>query len=378
MASVHERFDRRGRRAGWQAKWRDPETGRQRGKVFKRKDDAVKYGVKMEASILEGAYVLPNKVTFRSYAERWREAQVHRSATAEQIRGLFSLHVYPVIGDRALSTIRPSEIQAFVKGLSAELAPATVRVIHRWVGTVFKAAVRDRLIGTSPCIGVNLPEVMRARVAPLEADKVAALAAAVSDRYRAVVILGAGSGVRISEALALTVDRVDWLRRTITIDRQLVRAPGSRPTFGPVKDRRNRPRAIPVGSVVLDALAAHIAAYGTGPEGLIFTTARGAKVGQAVWGAAWRRAAGPLGIDTGDGYHQLRHYYASVLIASGASVKVVQERLGHTSAAMTLDVYSHLFPSDDDHTRDATDAALAGLPAVSCSRVVPALERSGT
>ena len=57
--------------------------------------------------------------------------------------------------------------------------------------------------------------------------------------------------------------------------------------------------------------------------------------------------------------HALRHYYASLLIRSGASVKVVQARLGHASAKTTLDVYGHLWPDDEDRTRRAVDDAFA-------------------
>jgi len=59
--------------------------------------------------------------------------------------------------------------------------------------------------------------------------------------------------------------------------------------------------------------------------------------------------------------HDLRHFYASALIAGGASVKQVQERVGHASAVITLETYSHLWPGDDDRTRDVMDAALSPL-----------------
>ena len=66
----------------------------------------------------------------------------------------------------------------------------------------------------------------------------------------------------------------------------------------------------------------------------------------------------PLGVPVGDAFHQLRHFYASLLIAHGESVKVVQERLGHTSAQMTLDTFCHLWPDSDDSTRAAVDLVL--------------------
>ena len=359
MASVHPRPDRR----GYVVRWRDPETGQHRSKGFQRKGDATRHGNRMETAKADGTYITPDagKVTFQMYAETWRQIQVHRKGTAEQVKTNLTRHVYPRIGRRPLSAIRTSELQSMVKGLSEDLAPATVEVVFAWVGTVFKSAVTDRLIPASPCAGVKLPTVDRPKVTVMPAETLTELAETISPRYRAAVVLGAGAGVRISEALGLTVDRVDFLRRHVVIDRQLLRSPGPRPTWGPVKDRKNRPRTIPVGDVVLDALAAHIAEYGTGPEGLLFTSTGRGKVGHATWGDVWRTAAAPLGIATGEGYHLLRHYYASCLIADGSSVKEVQERLGHASATMTLDIYSHLWPTDDERTRTATDRALGAL-----------------
>jgi integrase len=114
--------------------------------------------------------------------------------------------------------------------------------------------------------------VEHAKVTVISSEALAHLAEAIDPRYRAVIILGAGAGVRISEALGLTTDRVDSLRRTISVDPQLLRTKGPEPVFGPVKDKKNRPRVNLPGKVVIDALAAHIAACGSGPLGLIFTT----------------------------------------------------------------------------------------------------------
>lgn len=111
----------------------------------------------------------------------------------------------------------------------------------------------------------------------------------------------------------------------------------------------------------MDALAAHLAAYGTGPDGVTFTSPRCRALRRQTVSEVWRRAARPLGIPLGDGFHQLRHFYASTLIAAGESVKMVQDRLGHASSAITLDTYSHLWPTDDDRTRVAVDRVLGGL-----------------
>jgi integrase len=267
-------------------------------------------------------------------------------------------------------SIRSSDIQAMVKRLSVggdgegALSPATVEVIYTWVATIFSAAVHDRVIPVTPCMKIKRPPVVQKKVEPLGIETVWKLVNAVPDRYRAMIVLGAGTGVRISEGLGLTNDRVDWLRRTVTIDRQLLRIrSGSSPEFGKLKDRNNRPRTIPLPDFVVEELSGHVSRFGLGPEGLIFTGPRGGPIRRVTFSDVWRSAAEPLGIDRGEGFHQLRHFYASLLIESGQSVKTIQDRLGHHSAAMTLDVYGHLWPEGEDLTRAAVDGAFEGLVA---------------
>jgi integrase len=359
---------------GWRARWRTPE-GASRSKTFDRKEDARRHLTSVEHTKLAGSYVDPaaGRQPFRDYAERWRAVQVHRSGTASQVETNLRRHVYPRLGDRPLAAITPSEIQAVVKAMAAgegaqrPLAASTVEIVYTWLSTIFKAAVNDKVIPASPCRGIRLPEVHETQNQPLPVDTVEKLIGAVGDRYRALIVVGAGTGMRISEALGLTNDRIDWIRRTVTVDRQLAGVrPYGTPVFGPVKDKKNRPRTIPLPQTVVDELAAHVARFGLGPEGLIFTSARGGAIRRSLFSDMWIAAAGPLGVPLGDGYHQLRHFYASLLIRAGESVKVVQARLGHTSAQMTLDIYSHLLPEDEDRTRAAVDAVLGADVSDTC------------
>lgn len=354
----------------WRARWRTPD-GHQRSQNFPTREAAERHLVSVEHSKLTGSYVDPSegKVTFKSYAESWRAVQTHRPGTAAQIETNLRRHVYPHIGDRPIGAIRPSEIRSWVKAISTPgherkaLAPATVELIYTWTATIFGAAVTDRVIAATPCQGIRRPEVPQSRIEPPTVETVEKLLEAIPGRYRALIVLGAGTGLRISEALGLTNDRVDWIRRTLTVDRQLASVNGEgQPCFGPVKDRRNRARTIPLPQVVVDALAAHVAEFGLGPEGLLFTAPEGGALRRQKFSEVWSRTARPLGIPTGDGFHLLRHFYASLLIRAGESVKTVQERLGHTSATMTLDIYGHLWPGDEDRTRAAVDSVLgAGL-----------------
>jgi integrase len=342
---------------GWRARWRTPEGG-SRSQTFARKQDAQRHLAAVEGSKVTGAYVDPSagKVIFKAYAEQWRSIQVHRPSTEKKLEGQLRLHVYPSLGARPMGAIRQSEVQGLVKSLDSTLAPATVALVYSWVVAIFRAAVADKIIASSPCHDIKRRRVERRTVVPLPVETVERLVADAPDRYRALFVLGAGTGVRISEALGVTTDRVDWMRRLLVVDRQLVGQRDGEPVFGPVKDQRNRPRTIPLPDTVLTALVEHVRVFGLGPHGLLFTTEAGRPV-RGCW-TIWRKVADPLGIPKSDGYHTLRHFYASLLIRHGESPKVVQERLGHASSKMTLDIYSHLWPEDEDRTRAAVDVVL--------------------
>ena len=344
-------------RKPYQVRWRD-ETGRQRKKSFARKLDADRFRAEIEHQLHTGTYIDPaaGKVTFREYAEQWRAMQPHRPNTANRVRYQLTRHVYPVLGDRPLARLRASDIQAFVSGL--DLAPSTIRTVYGTVRAIIAAAVRDRLIGIDPCERIKLPELPRQRIVPLTVDQVHALAEAMPDRYRALVIVGAGTGLRQGELFGLQVRDINFLRRTLTVDRQVQQAPGGKTVVGPLKTPQSY-RTIPLGQVVIDALAAHLAAYPASGEQFVFTDDHGqplhrGRFNSGPWAAA-RKAAGLPEATC----HDLRHFYASALIRAGLSVKVVSARLGHANAAMTLNVYTHLWPDDEDRSRQAVDDALS-------------------
>lgn len=350
MVSVSRRSDGR---PGYTVRWRD-ESGRQRKKSFKRKVDADRFRAEIEHQLYSGTYVDPaaGRVTFREFAESWRAAQPHRPNTASRVAYELTRHVYPVLGDRPLGAIRPSEIQAFVRGLG--LAPGSVRNVVATMRAIFGAAIRDRAISRDPCERIALPAVERKRVVPLTVEQVQALTDALPDRVRALAVVCAGAGLRQGEAFGLQLSDVDWLRRVIRVERQVQPAPGGGTRVAPLKNRAAY-RAIPVGEVVVTALAEHLRRY-PAADGWIFTRDSGEPWSRATFGPVWRAACKRAGL-VGVGMHDLRHFYASVLIAAGLSVKVVSERLGHSNAAMTLNVYSHLWPDDEDRTRQAVDSA---------------------
>jgi integrase len=245
------------------------------------------------------------------------------------------------------------------------LAPSTVKVAYGKLSAIFAAAVEDRLIARTPCTRrIKLPRSEGAEVVPMSPEQVRAMVEGVNDRYAALIVLLTGTGMRPGEALGLTVDRVQFLQRTVRIDRQLVTVVGTPPYLAPCKTPASV-RTIPVPDVVLDELASHLKRYGPHADGLIFTDRKGAPIRRSVLGHIWRRAATNAGVD-GFTPHDLRHYAASVLIHEGASVKAVQRHLGHASASTTLDTYAHLWPESDEVTRAALSAGLIAVVSSAC------------
>jgi len=285
---------------------------------------------------------------------------VHRPSTAAQAESYLPLHAYPVLGKRPLGAIRRSEIQAWVQGLSEVLAPGSVEVVYRWVAAIFKAAVGDQLIGASPCVRIALPKREDGEVVPLTAVQVEQMAAACPDRYRALIVLAACTGLRQGECFGLSVDRVDFLHRQVRVNRHLIGAKGGVPEFGPPKSKAGF-RTVPLPDVVSTVLAEHLARYRRGSSDLIFTSSYGTPLRRNTAGEMWHRAAAKAELPEWATFHDLRHFYASLLISRGCSVKTVQRRLGHQSAMETLDTYGHLWPDSDDETRAALDEVLAGV-----------------
>ena len=160
----------------WRARYEDP-SGNRRSKNFDRKLDAERFLIEIQANVLRGDYVDPlaGRRLFEDVAREWQRQQVHRPTTAAQVDSHLRRNILPHFGDRAIAQIRPSEVQAWVKDRAQHLAPGTVEVVYRFLGSIFRMAVDDGLIAKTPCRGVKLPKVERPRVVPPPTEQVHAL-----------------------------------------------------------------------------------------------------------------------------------------------------------------------------------------------------------
>jgi len=359
---------RGGKKAGWRALYRDTDN-KQRSKSFDRKADAAKFLSTVEADQLRGTYVDPRagQMTLIEYAETFMVAQVWREGTRATAQSHVDNHIGPALGNRQLATITRTDVQAFVSSLTAKgLAPTTVHGIHVRLVSFFEAAVHDGRIVRSPAVKIQLPKTIKtaaSQVVALDLDDVRRIAEAAPPHLKAFVWLIATAGLRPGEAAGLTVERVNFLEKTIGVDRQMLTPAQGGPHLGPTKTSASV-RTVPINDSMVAELNRHMRDYPPleiePGATLIFTNSNGRPLRRNTIGASWDAMRTALDLPAeARGWHSLRHTYASALIHAGLSVKTVQARLGHASATETLEVYSHLWPDSDDDTRAAIDVWLS-------------------
>jgi integrase len=351
----------------WRARYRTPE-GRARSKTFGRKADAERFLALIESEKLRGDFVDPHggRRLFGDVVEDWLENHVQlRPTTLEQRESRLRVHVLPYFADRPIGAITRNEVQAWVNHRSLVMSPASVLVCYSYLAGVFKAALQDQLLARTPCRGIKLPRIDHPLVRPIPTAAVLRLADEIAPRYRRLVLTAAGTGMRQGECFGLTIDRVDQRRGLIVVDRQLVQLSRQLPFIAAPKTPAAY-RTIPLPRVVATAIREQVEEYGTGTatdtngrtiEGIVFTRAAETPIRRSGFNHYWRTAVKRAGLSTGTRFHELRHYYASVLIEAGESVKVIQARLGHKSATETLDTYGHLWPDTEARTQAAIDDA---------------------
>jgi integrase len=355
MASVNRNGDR------WTVRYREPggRAASQRERTFSRKADAQAFATKMEHEKLSGTYADPSRarLTFGELWEAWMAAQPHKPATADTYQRHYRNHIQPTFARRPLAAIRKTEVQGWVKGLSAKLAPATVKVVYGIFASALRAAVQDDRLGKSPCVGITLPDVPKTTVRVLDPAQVQSLADEMPSRLRALIWLGVGSGLRQGEAFGVCRSRVLWLERTLRVDQQvsLVTGTGNGPVLASPKTRASI-RDVPLADVVTEALSRHVADHQ--PEEVLFTSRTGGLLRRSSFNSkVWRPAAKRAGLPGDVTFHDLRHTFASAALSQGVPILDVSRWLGHASITETADTYGHLLPESHDRLRDAVDVA---------------------
>ena len=362
----------------WRARYRD-DAGKEHERHFRRKVDAQRWLDEVTASQVTGNYVSPKtaRITVSKWCDTWLEGYAtRRPSTVRQARVHIAL-IRAEFGAMKVGAVRPSHVRSWTARLLAEgRAPSYVYALHARLAQVFSDAVHDGIVPRSPCSRRTSPGAGSRRAYVATTEQVWALYDAMPERYRAGVLLAAFAGLRLAETCGLRTTDVDFMRAVV---RPEVQYPAER-----LKTDMSR-TAVPVAKSLALALSAHVAAH---PGATILTDDSGAQVGPwkleramrssrtrvrkcACCGLAQARSSRTFrcsacssresapGLPEGFRFHDLRHYYASLLIAAGSDVKEVQARLRHASAKTTLDTYGHLWPDRDESTRAATETVIA-------------------
>jgi integrase len=351
----------------YRARYRD-DAGKEHARHFDRKVDAQRWLAEITAAQVTGQYVDPaaGRITLAQFYVDWSARQVWEKNTTKAV----SLAVRgATFADLPLAQVRRSHVESWVKSMSAGgLAAGTVKTRFNNVRAVLRAAVADRIIATDPTIGVALPRERRKEAAMTlpTAKQVAALLDGAPARFRGAIGLAAFGGLRLGEIGGVQVRDVDFLRGVVSVTRQVQRIDGGGYEVRAPKYGSERQVYIP--RELVEMLAEHVAAHrpGDDPTRWLFASASGGALHQNSLDYLWRQACKAAEVE-GLTLHDLRHYYASGLIAAGCDVVTVQRALGHAKATTTLNTYAHLWPKAEDRTRKAAAAMMVEVEAAADS-----------
>jgi integrase len=335
-----------------------------------------------------GAPATDDKMALAAWMARWRETTLAVSDRKEATRSLYASlsrkHIEAgVIGPIPLAKLRPSDVEKLILALRAATKPgkptqdkpnpepvralsdSTIRSIYTVLRMGLDGAVRDGLLARNPAASVQRPGVARQEAAHLDPQRVTELlAAAESSRYHTALLLIATTGLRRGECLALRwADDVDLDAGTVRV-RDTVQRIDGKLLAGPVKTDRSR-RTVPISPAMVALLRRHRvtqleermrAANQWTDTGLVFTTELGHVVEPRNLLRVVEAAAKRIGLD-GVGVHTVRHSAATAWLEAGVHIKQVSDLLGHSSVAITGDVYGH---GSDQSARAAVDG-LSGV-----------------
>ena len=361
---------------------------------FDSETDAIAYDAELKVAVKAGTYVdeKAGQVTFQEYAEQWRRGRRKQGhSTAERVERGLRNHCYSAAGTKGITPKGGTAIGdvpmavlgrrlAVVRDWIADLPlqANTQRLLIVTVSAVFEAAVEDRIMARNPlkARSVEKPDEIASEVVVWSAEQVEAVAAELPEQMACLAWLGGVTGMRQGEMLGLDLGNVDWLRRSVRVDAQVVQV-GNGLAFAPLKNRK--PRTVPVAANVMPLLSQHTGRFAPATVTLPWSDKKdrkldgkpvtrrllfadphgGAYYRQTVnraWRAAWT-AAGVPDLGRANGMHVLRHTAASHWLAGGLNPARVADYLGDTVAVL-LSTYAHFVPGDDDRGRAIMDGFL--------------------
>ncbi len=385
----------------WLVRWYDGERGAGKrhyvSKTIKgAKADAQKYlnGVLRSRDV--GVYAAPSKMTLDGFLDAYLEQARGRlaPATLTSYSALLDRHVRPELGQRRLDSIRFMDVQTLLNRMgerekyhtprrrvprseaAAEaskpgerLSVPTLLVVRAILSGVFKRAVRAGLIAASPVQHVEMPKLERREMDALSPEQIAAFReGAKSDRFATLFDFLVSSGCRPSEALALPWSSLDLAGGRAVIGRALTTSGEGKLAFKSTKTGQVRSILLPpslVRALVEHRRAQAAQAMKLGPDyardlDLVFADELGLPLRVRTVLQHFRGVLRRAGLPPRLRLYSLRHSCATALLAGRVPLKIVSERLGHASIAITGDVYQHVTETMQEQANAAIERAVFG------------------
>jgi len=307
-------------------------THREAQRAADRQHDTVSGGIWIDA--------VAGRMTFAEYSQTvWLPSRHLEVTTKAGYQSYLRTHFVPYFGGMRLARITSTTVQGWVsQALERGLSPRSITKYHVMLHSIFARAVLDRIIAFNPCENTELPKVVTRKFRILTPSEFETVIAAIPPRFKAMVLTDIETGLRWGELVALRPRHVDFLRGTVTVQDTIVEVSkkdsptGERMIVKPYP-KDDEPRTLHVSRELLDLLAARIAELGLDRDDLLFPSreiAGGLPLSRGTFSTRfWRPAVTRAGIDFPLRMHDLRHAHASWLLAGGADLKSVMERMGH-------------------------------------------------
>lgn len=358
----------------WQAGYSfTDETGRRRRRFLyaasqKQAAQALREALRRRDA---GVMVTPGRETVEAFLLRWLDGirPTIRPRSWERYEEHVRLHLSPTFGALPLGKLSPLDVQAALGALLAQgLSPATVRRAYATIRRALSQGVRWRLVAVNVADLVDPPRVSRREMAALSPDEARTLLRAVEgDPLEALYVLAVTAGLRQGELLALRWASVDLAAATLGVTGTLTRTRGAGLAITEPKSARSR-RHVELSALAVESLRRHrlsqlerrvLAANVWEDHDLVFAGPHGGFLGVSDLGRRYRRVLARAGLRQVR-FHDLRHTAATLLLGQGVHPKIVSEMLGHSTVAITLDLYSHVTPSMQRQAARTMDELLAG------------------
>lgn len=351
--------------------FKDNNTGKWRylWRTTRGKRQAITLRTKLLAEISKGDYIKPSKMTLEEYLKEWLSGLPGPVAprTVQLYEYLCRIHIIPALGSRPLTQLRNGQIQALYSAkLESGLSPRTAELIIVCLHKALTNAVRTGLITVNPADHVAKVKPSKREMKTMQEDGVTRfLEAAKNGIYYSLFFTYLYTGFRRSELLSVRWSDCDLLGMTLSVNRGMEYLHGI-VTFKEPKTKSSR-RLIALTPKNCVVLREHRAAQDktrkeldlplTKEVDLVFCHEDGTPMLPDTITHAWLKLVRRNG-QAGIRLHDARHTHASLLLKAGVHPKVVQERLGHASIAITLDTYSHIIPSMQKDAALAFDKAI--------------------